>query len=276
MKLTFSKTSKRLCGLSVFVFLFMLLSAAVPEVKSQETAQIYLKFDSASTKSEVRVSVIISSSEPVGAFWAEYGYNSSCLKLKSITSENGGEIYSRDNGGTVNVIYLNDNPNGESYLTLKFSVVQQGSSDVTSYYREVLSKGNAAMEFNNNNDCQISVGDNEVTSSSSSPSKTSSSSSSGGKVSVEKDNSTNKGSSSVSVKPSANSSVAEGELTEDFLTEEFFGFQSENPVFWAVLGAGAACAVMLIIFTSYKMGMKKMKLQQEKTVPEEKKEEKES
>lgn len=271
------KTSKITIRL-FYVFIALLLwASAVSSVKSLEAAQLYLKFDQTSTKSEIRVTVVISSSQPVGAFWAEYGYDQSYLKLKSISSDNGGKVYSRDQDGTVSVIYLNANPSGENYLTLKFSIVQEGSSDVTAYYKQVLTSGNTELEYKNNNDCHLSVGAESITASSSEASKTSSSSS-GGKVTVEKDdNGKNSSSSGSSGKDNGsdknvNDSVSGDESQTDVSgseQEEFFSFDSENPVLWAFVGAGAAFAVMLIIFTSYRMGVKKAKSEQKQRDNEE-------
>lgn len=227
---------------------------------AQETAQIYLEFDPTSTKSEIRMDVVIKTDSPVGAFLCEYSYNTDFLQLKSISSLNGGEVYSHDSGGNISVIYLNSQPAGERVLTLKFKVLQQGNSTVSSYYSEVLSTENSPLSFVNNNDCEISVDSSGVTSTSKTASKTSSSSS--GKVSVIKDEEIQE--ATVDINSGNGNSWG---------NEDFFSFQSDNPVFWIICGALGTAAVFLMIFTGYKMGVKNAKAQnsQDKT-PDETKE----
>lgn len=237
---------------NVFITIFILLVAVVPMVKSQEAAQIYLRFDDSSTTLLVRVTVVISSSEPVGAFQAEYEYDTSYLRLENITSNNGGTVYSSSSKGNVKLIYMNENPRGEDYLTFEFSVVREGNSSVMAFYQEILTKDKSSLEFKNNNDCNIHVGTESVTASSSASTKTSSSSS-GGKVSVIKDSD----SSAPSTKPVSGENN-ESKNDDDHTSEkEFFDFKSDSPVFWTLLGAFCACGIMFVAYTGYKMGIKK-------------------
>lgn len=233
MKIKFTKS---------FVCLFLILLTFGFTAKAEEAVQAYLEFDTTSTKSEIRVDVVIKPSSSVGAFQAEYGYNPAYLQLKSISSNGGGKVYSNDENGNIGVIYMNEVPSDEHVLTLKFKVLQEGSSDITAYYSEILSTGNSPLEFVNNNDCEISVTSTGVTSTSKTASKTSSSSS--GKVSVIKDE---EGKTPTVEKTTENQSGL----------QDFFSFQSDNPAFWALCGALVTAAVVLIIFTSYKMGVKK-------------------
>lgn len=248
----YSKKAKSFVPAVVLIFA-LIFNALCPSAAAQETAQMYLRFDSASTAMLIRVTAVISSPDPVGAFHAEYDYDSSYLRLESVVSNNGGQIYSRDFGGTIGVIYLNKNPTGENYLTFEFSVVKEGSSAVTAYYLEVLTRDKSPVEFKNNNDCNISVGEGNVTAESVPPSKTSSSYS--GSVSVIKDN--NSGGSS-SVKPSTGSNGNKDDGAQDSPEgEEFFSFTPENPALWAAVGFFSACGVMLVAVTGYKMGLKR-------------------
>lgn len=224
------------------ILLFLLPQFFLLYAKAQETVKISLEFDATSTKSEIRIDVVISPSEAVGAFQAEYGYNPDYLQLKSVTSNSGGEVYTSDEKGIVSVIYMNKAPASERVLTLKFKVLKDGDSSVTAYYLQILSSENSPVEFVNSNDCEISVTSTGVTSTSKAASKTSSSSS--GKVSVIKDD---EGKTPTVEKTTENQSGF----------QEFFSFQSDNPAFWALCGAMVTAAVVLIIFTSYKMGVKK-------------------
>lgn len=233
MKIKFTKS---------FVCLFLILFTFGFTAKAEETVQAYLEFDTTSTKSEIRVDVVIKPSSSVGAFLAEYGYNPSYLQLKSISSNSGGKVYSNNENGNIGVIYMNEVPSDEHALTLKFKVLQEGSSDITAYYSEILSTGNSPLEFVNNNDCEISVTSTGVTSTSKTASKTSSSSS--GKVSVIKDD-------------DGKTPTVEKTTDNQSGLQDFFSFQSDNPAFWALCGALVTAAVVLIIFTSYKMGVKK-------------------
>lgn len=112
MKIKFTKS---------FVCLFLILFTFGFTAKAEETVQAYLEFDTTSTKSEIRVDVVIKPSSSVGAFQAEYGYNPSYLQLKSISSNSGGKVYSNDENGNIGVIYMNEVPSDEHVLTLKFS-----------------------------------------------------------------------------------------------------------------------------------------------------------
>lgn len=242
--MTFKNSKSQICF--ALVLLIISIQSLFPTAKAQEALQISLEFDQTSTKSEVRFDVVINPSTSVGAFQAEYGYNPEYLQLKSISSNSGGEVYSKDENGTVGVIYMNKAPTSQRVLTLKFKVLKEGDSTVTAFYSEILSTDNSPLEFVNNNDCQVSVTSAGVTATTKAASKTSSSSS--GKVSV--------------IKDSKNGSPTVEKITESPGQQEshsFFSFQSQSPGFWALCGALITAAVVLIIFTSYKMGVKKMK-----------------
>lgn len=246
MKIKISKSSISAVILIILIFVQSFLTAA----ETREALQISLEFDQTSTKSEIRFDVVINKADLVGAFQAEYGYNPEYLQLKSISSNSGGEVYSKDENGTVGVIYMNKAPTSQRVLTLKFKVLKEGDSTVTAFYSEILSIDNSFVEFVNNNDCQVSVTSAGVTATTKAASKTSSSSS--GKVSVIKDSQS--GSPEVE---KINDSYGQQE------NHDFFSFQSQSPGFWALCGALIAAAVVLIIFTSYKMGVKKMKAEKD-------------
>lgn len=242
MKIKISKPSIS----AVILIILICVNAFLTTAEAREALQISLEFDQTSTKSEIRFDVVINRADSVGAFQAEYGYNPDYLQLKSISSNSGGEVYSKDENGTVGVIYMNKAPTSQRVLTLKFKVLKEGDSTVTAFYSEILSTDNSPLEFVNNNDCQVSVTSDGVTSTTKAASKTSSSSS--GKVSV--------------IKDSKNGSPTVEKITESPDQQEshsFFSFQSQSPGFWALCGALITAAVVLIIFTSYKMGVKKMK-----------------
>lgn len=247
---------------AALVFLLFLPQTISYRPSAEEAVKISLEYDSSSTKSEIRFDVVISQPEKVGAFQAEYGYNSGCLQFKGAASDDGGEVYTVDENGTVSVIYMNKAPVSQRVLTLKFKVLKEGDSTVTAYYSQVISSENTSLEFVNSNDCQISVTSSGVVSESKTPSKTASSSSSSGKVTV------SKGNSSGSSKEEDSTEKTE-EKTEEAQDDGFFSFQSENPAFWAFCGAAAAAAAGLMIFTAYRMGVKKAKADAVKTETEE-------
>lgn len=231
----------------ILLLCFLLLSMMFGSAKAQESLQVYLEFDTTSTKSEVRFDVVIKPVSSVGAFRAEYEYNPEFLQFKSVSSSSGGKVYSSDENGTINVIYMAQSSQQERVLTLKFKVLKDGDSTVTAYYSEMLSADNTSVEFVNNNDCEVAVTSSGVVSTTKTPSKTTSSSSSG-KVSVVKDNP-----GSVPTAENSTSNTSENAETD------FFSFQSDNPAFWVLCGVLASAAVVLIIFTSYRMGVKKAK-----------------
>lgn len=246
--MTFKNSKSCIC--LVLVLLMIFIQSLCHAAYAQEALQISLEFDQTSTKSEVRFDVVINPSTSVGAFQAEYGYNPEYLQLKSISSNSGGEVYSNDESGTVGVIYMNKAPTSQRVLTLKFKVLKEGDSTVTAFYSEILSTDNLPLEFANNNDCQVSVTSKGVTSTKKSSSKTSSSSS--GKVSVIKDNKSGNSAGEKSTEPTSQSD-----------SQDFFSFQSQSPGFWALCGALIVAAVVLIIFTSYKTGVKKAKTEKD-------------